>query len=613
MTFLKSSFSYLLKLSLVGMALRFCVALYIGLWSLSSPSSIFETLQPFWYGWHFDLAMAAFLYFLLYGSLVLFNYSKGKFKTFNGLLFFLYVLFVVADALYMKESGRHISYEVYNLVTIESSLGGLLMKYWLPVLLVFIGTALARSFVKAGYAPVKNIFLRVPAFLFVTAISLVFCRGFDGIPQDPSWAYKAGGGSTGASLALNGSYGIVWAIFSGKKSSKENITVPSEVPTAQIFEKWKSLRGINNPSGNFDGNIVIVFLEGWSGILTDMSEDGKPLLPFFNQLQQTSLRPELMLAGGHRTSEGLFASLCGLPNPLGKSIMFSEIENKDFTCLPQLLGKKGYSSAFFQGSDQNTSGVGLLTLKTGFQNSYGKKEIPDWENLDRNTWGVFDHDLYKFAQSKMDQMQEPMLIGINTNSTHDNVLPKGVNTELKKLAEFKHFHYADSELADFYQSLTKRKWKKDWVLVLIADHTTYANSFFEHYYLPFLMKYHSVSGNSPAKPFKEELVSGVFHQNDVATTLADLTGTKAPTFLGRSLLHPEKYSEGASIFHLGESAWFEGPWSVVSNIRKYGEKKCYRWKEDKTFAHALPCPDTAEQMYLNSLSFVKESQEYLFK
>lgn len=596
--------------------MRFVVALYLGIWSLSSPASIAHivtTFVPFSYGWHFDLAMAAFLYFLLYGSLVLFNYSKSKFKLFRSLLLLTYLLFGITDALYMKESGRHISYEVYNLVTIESSLLSLLIKYWIPVVVLFISAAFAKRIIKTEYSPVKNIFLRLPVFLVVAGISVVLCRGFEGIPQDPSWAYKAGGGSVGASLALNGTYGIVWAMFAGKKSSKEEIYAPPEAHTAEVFDAWRAQRGVKSPLGHFDGNIIIVFLEGWSGILTDMTDNGKPLLPFFNQLRDESLRPELMLAGGHRTSEGLFATLCSLPNPPGKSIMFSEIENKDFTCLPQLLGKKGYSSAFFQGSDQNTSGVGLLTLKTGFENSYGKREIPDWEHLEQNAWGVFDHDLYKFAQQKMDHMTEPMLIGINTNSTHDNALPAGVTSDLTTHLEFKHFHYADSELSDFYQSLKKRSWKKDWILVLIADHTTYANSLFEHYYLPFLMKYHSAKGTSQPAPFENGLVKGVFHQNDVAATLADLTGTPAPTFLGRSLVHPEKFSAGASIFHLGEIAWFDGPWSVVSNIRKYGEKKCFLWKSDPKFVHEQTCPPEAEQMYKNSLSFVKESQEILFK
>lgn len=613
MTFLRASFSYLIRVLIFGTLLRVGVAFYMGFWSLTSPGTIFSTIKNFSYGWHYDLAIAAFFYFILFGSLILIGYSKSKFKILNGALLFLYMLFLLTDALYMKESGRHISYEIYNLVTIESSLGALLLKYWLPLVLVIVGTIVGTKITKPLYTPIKSIFWRVPAFLFVAAISVVFIRGFEGIPQDPSWAYRAGGGATGSVLALNGTYGIVWGIFAGKKSSKEDIYAPKDAPVDQVFNEWVSKRGIKNPTGHFDGNIVILFLEGWSGTLLDMTENGKPVLPFFLKLRQESLRPELMVAGGHRTTEGIFATMCSLPNPFGKSIMFSEIENKDFTCLPQLLDKKGYSSAFFQGSDQNTSGVGLLTLKTGFQKSYGKNEIPHLEKYEQNAWGVYDHDLYKFAESKMDEMKEPILIGINTNTTHDNALPHGVTTELKDLKEYAHFHYADKELEDFYNSLLKRHWKKDLLIVMFADHTTFANSLFEHYYIPFLMKYVPTSGNPSQKPFEDKLISGVFHQNDIAATLADLTGTSAPSFLGRSMLHPENYSEGASIFHLGESAWFEGDWSVVFNIRKYGEKKCFLWKEDRTFTHAKDCPPQANRMYMNGLSFLIGSQNILFK
>src|SRR5215469_1039716 len=103
MHFLKSSFSYLVRALIFGMFLRGCVAFYMGFWSLSQPSTIFSTFKNFFYGWHYDLAMAAFLYFILFGSLTLIGYSKGKFKFLNYLLWFLYMLFIVTDSLYMKE------------------------------------------------------------------------------------------------------------------------------------------------------------------------------------------------------------------------------------------------------------------------------------------------------------------------------------------------------------------------------------------------------------------------------------------------------------------------------------------------------------------------------
>lgn len=611
MRFLKSSFAFLINTTLVGLLIRAGVAFYLGYWNFNSWESVTSSLGAFWYGWHFDAAIAAFLYVILFGCLLVFNLGKRSFHALYGFLMFAYVVVAMGDALYAKESGRHISYEVYNLFSIESSIPNLLAKYWLPLLFSF----LAASYLARKQSPlhfqIKGWLSRVFAFFVMILIALPLVRGFEGIPQDPSWAYRAGGEAKGAALALNGAYGVAWASLSGKKSSKENIVAPEEVHSLERFEKWRSHRGIANPVGKFDGNIVVVFLEGWPGNMIDHRSDGIEVIPFFNQLQKQSLRPELMLAGGHRTTEGIFATMCSMPNPPGKSIMFSEIENKDFTCLPRLLTNKGYSSAFFQGSDQYTSGVGLMVLKTGFQESLGKREIPNWKDIEQNAWGVFDHDLYKFVESKMDTMKEPMLIGINTNTTHDTILPKGKSTPLGNNA----LMYADSELREFYDSLKKRKWKKDWLLVLVADHTSYGGmSIFDNYAIPFLMKYHTADGSTPDKPiFNNDIVTGAFHQNDVAATLADITGTPAPMFLGRSMTRPQDFSPGASVFHLGESAWFDGPWVVAFNVRKYPEKKCFQWKTDMSFTHPLPCPEDGDRMYLDGLSYIKESQELLFK
>lgn len=619
MSFFISSARYIIRLVALGMVSRGVVALYLNLWDFQTLESFDNTLGPFLFGWHFDLAIASFLYLILYGSSVLFGLSERIFSRINWILLLTYTLLITVDAIYAKESGRHVSYEVYNLFTIQDSLSGLLKQYWLQALFAFLGASFVSKFFTPRYKPVSGIFKRGIALLFILVISVIFARGFEGIPQDPSWAYRSGGGSKGATLALNGTYGIAWAALAGKKSTKEHIEIPGHIKSAEVFERWRSLRGIQKPIGNFDGNIVIVFLEGWPGVYVDKKVGEEEVLPFFNSLRNESLRVDLMLAGGHRTTEGLFATLCSLPNPPGKSIMFSEIENKDFKCFPQFLAKNGYSSAFFQGSDQFTSGVGLLVLKTGFQESFGKREIPNWKNIEQNAWGVFDQDLYKFATERMDQMQEPMLIGLNTNTTHDLMLPQGVRPafgeENQSSLHLSVTHHADKELRGFYESLKKRKWKKDWILVLLSDHTSFsANGIFEHYFIPFLMKYHSANPEKKGKaPFVEKLVAGAFSQNDVGATLADLTGNEAPTFLGRSMLHPEDFSDGASIFHLGQSVWFEGPWAVAFNIRDFNNKRCFRWKNDLAFHYQLPCPKEGEDMYLRGLSYIKESQEFLFK
>lgn len=608
MKFLASSFGFLFRAVVLGALFRALVAFYLQIWTLTDPSTITGTIGAFLHGWHFDLAIGSVMYLLMYWLILLFKLSPQATKRWNFLFLWAYIVLIVTDALYAKETGRHLSYEVYSLFTVEGSMLTLFGRYWVAVLLSVLSASFLNLWLSPNYKTTSGPVGRGVAMFLAAIIAVVGFRGFEGIPQDPSWAYRAGGGPQGAVLALNGAYGIFWAVVGERQSSKEQILTPEKMDTGRIFAQWKARRGITQPVGGFDGNIVIVFLESWWGAEVDKVKDGTEILPFFNKLRKQSLHTELFLAGGHRTTEGIFTTLCSLPNPLGKSIMYSEIENKDFTCIPQMLSKKGYSSAFFQGSDQFTSGTGLLVLKTGFEKSYGKREIPDYENLEQNAWGVYDTDLYKFAMSKMDEMPEPFLIGINTNTTHDNLFPKAANREKYKSVR----QWADHELAAFYEKLQKRKWEKDWLLILVADHTTYGGaSIFDHYTIPFLMKHHPHKGATTVVP--ERLLTGAYSQPDIAATLADLAGLKAPEFMGRSLVRPEEFSSGASIFHLGQSAWFDGDWAVVFNIRQPGEKTCFRWKTDMSFTHSEPCPPEGAKMYEEGLSFIKESQEILFQ
>jgi hypothetical protein len=616
----------LVQLFLFGMILRLLSSFYVGLLHFSDFWA--GTLKPFWYGWHFDLAMAGVMLFLIFGVSTVFAFSRRSFRFWGFVLIFCYCASMTADALYMQESGRHITYEVFNLLSIQAILGNLLRLYSVHLALCFI-TALVFThwILPDGWEPHIGLIGRIPRFLFVLAVGVVCGRGFENIPQDPAWAYRAGGGAPGALIAMNGTYGMTWALTKGRSQIRETVSVPDGIPTKEIFQQWKNRRGIQNPISDFDGNIVVILLEGWPGIyqdlkIKDINNQEQEVLPFFNKLKKDSLSVDLMLAGGHRTTEGMFATLCSDVNPLGKGIMFSELENKNFTCLPSLLAAKGYSSAFFQGSDALTSGVGNLAQKIGFKDSYGKIEMSDSYKKEFNVWGVYDKELYQFTLDKMKDMPEPMLIGINTNTTHDLHLPKSekfifgdqdINTQHLSVV-----HFADHEFEDFYKKLQSRKWKKDWLLVLVADHTSYVSGgFFEQYSLPFLMKLHKVEQhkNFSAQEvlLKHTNVDGAFGQMDIGATLADFTGVKAPEFLGRSLLHPKDFSPGASVFHLGLVAWYEGPWAMSFNIRKFGEKDCFKWDTDRALKNPVPCPADSQEMYLRAVSFITESQNLLFK
>ena len=95
--------------------------------------------------------------------------------------------------------------------------------------------------------------------------------------------------------------------------------------------------------------------------------------------------------------------------------------------------------------------------------------------------------------------------------------------------------------------------------------------------------------------------------------MIDLLGLQAENFLGRSIFRPDQFSDGSAIFHLGQTAWFEGPWALVFNIRHFGKKECYLWEKDPSLKNKQQCPQNADEMYERGLSYIKESQDLLFK
>ncbi len=169
--------------------------------------------------------------------------------------------------------------------------------------------------------------------------------------------------------------------------------------------------------------MVLVFLESWSSVYMKSYGSAKDSTPYFDTLRKRSLTTNETLAGGHRTTEGLFATLCSWQNPLGETIAQSQLQNYDYNCLPELLRNRGYATAFFQGTLENTSGTGAFAQALGFEQSYGKRDIKT-RQYEENSWGVQDPDLYHFVLGSLDKMPQPFFIGINTATTHDSQVPE---------------------------------------------------------------------------------------------------------------------------------------------------------------------------------------------
>ena len=88
-------------------------------------------------------------------------------------------------------------------------------------------------------------------------------------------------------------------------------------------------------------NVVFFFLESWSWVKISPT-----ITPFLFEVMERSLRPNVMLANGHRTTEGIFATLTSYQNPLGKSVAKTQLQDYTYDSIVDILNKDGRITSY---------------------------------------------------------------------------------------------------------------------------------------------------------------------------------------------------------------------------------------------------------------------------
>lgn len=572
-----------------------------------------ELIYAILWGYKFDFAASAIIALIV----SLFDFNKKLFAFIGSLLITTVALTQIGDILYFDESSRHIGYEIFDIIVDAQSL---FMTALSQHTLIFFSTIIVAFFLliysyklySTSTATRFNKYYLVQK-IFIILISIFFVRGMvQHIPLHP-WQANEIGNSQLASVSLNSIYNIAYTIVNQSKKLK-----PVDLPKLDKAEQLKAMSEIYNsnqknlqtPIINTKPNIVFFFLESWSG--RNMKPYGYPnkTTPNFDKLLEQSIRPRAMVASGHRTTEGIFATLTSFQNPLGKTIAKTQLQDYQYDSIIYLLNKEGYQSAFFQGTSKDTSGTGSLLSYLGFSESYGKRDIQE-RIYEENYWGVHDTDLYNFINKKLDskQIKEPFVIGLNNASTHDIKMPQGepsfqfsedenLNKKLNTL------HYSDRELGKFIANIEEKF--PNTIFVIFADHcgSTLQDNL-DNYIIPF-----AIYSKKLIEPKYYDILAS---QRDIAPTVYDLVLGKnesdTQNFSGTSLLKKEK--SYADYFHNGILGWIEDNIVVEINTAN-NEINCYNlnWLQKESIA----CNKiNSDEMMKRALSYTTISQKLLFE
>ncbi len=561
----------------------------------------------FW-GYKFDFSVAALFSFIA----SIFDFNKKVYAFISTLFLVLIVNIQIGDMLYFSEAGRHVGYEIFDIFVDMESL--LLTAYSQHFFLTLVTLISSIAVFIVGFSQWKTVIVTqfnryyIPKKVILLLMSIFFIRGMSvqGIPLNP-WQAGQLANNKQAILALNASYSVVFALTNKNKAIRR-LHIPN-VNQNIINQSLEALYAdkntkIKTPILTSKPNVVMLFLESWSAKYMQSYGYQGSTTPYFDTILKQSIRPKAMIAGGHRTSEGMFAALSSMQNPLGRTIAKTPLQDIKHPSIVNNLNQIGYSSTFFQGTSKETSGVGSFAQSLGFVDSFGKRDI---ENIKypKNNWGVQDYDLYQFALKRMQSMSSPFVIGINGATTHDLVVPdefpsKHFSNDKDLNAMLNTYRFSDFSLEYFIKAV-KNKYPNT-IFVLFADHTgSKISDNLENYLIPFAI----YAPNILTAQYKDVIMS----QRDIAPSLYDLIiGDYTKTqFSGKSIFRDAYYF--ADYFHNNVLGWVEAEDIVEINIQT-GDFLCF--KLNILQKQAVKCENKHEDLKNHALSFTSYYQNLLF-
>lgn len=291
-------------------------------------------------------------------------------------------------------------------------------------------------------------------------------------------------------------------------------------------------------------NIVLIILESFSLEYMGKPHQGQGYTPFLDELADKGLFFTNAFANARRSIEGIGAIMGGVPALMDEPFISSQYLTNYFLGVGTLLQKQGYRTSFFHGAQNGSMYFDQFMRSAGMQNYYGKNEYPRPEESD-GTWGIWDEPFLQWMSERISgepgEAQEPFFSTVFTLSSHNPFrIPDQYKGRFPKgdLDIHESIGYTDYSLRRFFESASAKKWFKNTIFIITADHTYkssrpgYENEL-GFYRIPLLIY-------SPGFELPKVDTSEIVQHVDILPTILDLVGSpsRERNFLGNSVFVP---------------------------------------------------------------------------
>ena len=446
-------------------------------------------LIDFIYGLRFDISAICLLMapILLVEALPLPIYSNKVWRMFaDGYLIVviaLSALLNLIDTAWFEYTGKRTTADFFSLIRlgddVNNNLGNYLLNYWylLLVLIVVVVTSILlikkinRCYITNNHSNAA-LFFRTCIYILIVGTSFIGIRG--GTQLRPISIQNAitGVNPNEVPLILNTPFTIL-------KSWRDD-----PIPSVKFLEDKEAKKVFSYEKNYSDSipfqklNVVVLVMESFSKHLIGSFTNNESYTPFLDSLSKESLICTNAYANGKRSIEGIPAILSSIPHLTDEPFITGAYNVNRINSFASILGKEGYTTAFFHGGHNGTMGFDNFSKIAGYQNYFGKNEYKGKAEDDDGRWGIYDDSFLNFMNDKISDMKEPFHSAFFSLSSHDPyVIPAKYKNRFPKGKEKYHesVRYADYALELFFKKAATKKWFNNTLFIIVADHTGPSN------------------------------------------------------------------------------------------------------------------------------------------
>ena len=283
-----------------------------------------------------------------------------------------------------------------------------------------------------------------------------------------------------SSVVLNTPFSMIRSI--GKKA----FVTPDYMTPEQMEATYSPVHLHPVTDGGHKGkNVVILIVESmgkeYIGYFNRSLDGGryKGYMPFIDSLLTQSLTYKYSYANGRISMDAMPSILSGLPMMV-EPFFLTPASLNDVDGISSMLGREGYSTAFFHGAHNISMGFSAYAHSIGYERYYGLDEYcksPKYGGMDDfdGKWAIWDEPFLQFTLDNIHDMKQPFLATVFTASSHHPYsLPEQYRDSLTDEGGqpiHKCVRYTDLSLRRFFERASREPWYRNTIFVLVADHT----------------------------------------------------------------------------------------------------------------------------------------------